>query len=60
MVTTSLIITKIFHKSYGKVLRDIQQLSISQEFNQANFGSISYFDSKNREQKAYEIAEVKF
>jgi Rha family phage regulatory protein len=51
---------KIFHKSQDKVLRDIERLACSQEFNRLNFELISYFDSVNREQKAYEIAEVKF
>lgn len=51
-VTTSLIIAEIFEKEHNKVVRDIENLSCSVEFNAANFGVISYTDSMNRDQRA--------
>lgn len=59
-VTTSLIIAEIFEKEHNKVVRDIENLSCSVEFNAANFGVISYTDSMNRDQRAYEITKDGF
>jgi len=59
-VTTSLIIAEIFCKMHKNVLSDIEKLDCSQEFNQLNFQPISYIDSMNREQKAYELTKDGF
>jgi len=45
---------------YDKVCRDIENLTCSQEFNLLNFGEISYTDSMNREQRAYEMTKDGF
>ncbi len=50
---TSLDVAETFGKAHDKVMRDIQCLGCSQEFNAANFGDITYTDSRNRKQKAY-------
>lgn len=59
-VTTSLIIAEVFEKEHNKVCRDIENLSCSGSFNAANFGVISYYDSMNRLQKAYELTKDGF
>lgn len=59
-VTTSLIIAEVFGKEHNKVCRDIENLSCSSEFNTANFGVISYIDSRGREQKAFDITKDGF
>jgi Rha family phage regulatory protein len=59
-VTTSLKVAEIFGKDHRKVCRDIEELSCSIEFNAANFGRISYTDSMNREQRAYEMTKDGF
>lgn len=59
-VTTSLIVAHVFEKYHGKVLRDIESLSCSEEFNRANFGLIEYKDKMGRMQKAYEMTKDGF
>lgn len=59
-VTTSLLIAKTFGKNHQHVLRDIQNLNCTPEFNVSNFGLISYTDSMNREQRAYEMTKDGF
>lgn len=59
-ITTSLIVAEVFGKEHKHVLRDIENLNCSREFNESNFGPISYRDSMNREQKAYEITKDGF
>jgi len=59
-VTTSLIVAEIFGKEHKHIIRDIESLSCSGEFNQTNFGLISYTDSMNRSQKAYEMTKDGF
>lgn len=49
---TSLDVAETFGKEHRHVLRDIRELGCSEEFNQSNFGPISYIDAMNREQKA--------
>lgn len=51
-VVTSLDVAETFGKDHRHVLRDIRELGCSEEFNQSNFGQISYTDSMKREQKA--------
>ncbi len=52
-VTTSLAVAESFGKRHGNVLRDIEALDVTEEFNRLNFESISYTDKNNRPQKAY-------
>lgn len=59
-VTTSLIVAEVFGKEHSKVVRDIESLSCSASFNAANFGVITYTDSRNREQTAYEMTKDGF
>jgi len=59
-VTTSLIIAEVFGKEHYNVLRDIESLECSREFNALNFEVISYTDSQNRTQRAYEITKDGF
>lgn len=59
-VTTSLIIAEAFGKEHNKVCRDIENLDCPPEFNVANFGVISFRDSMNREQRAYEMTKDGF
>lgn len=49
---TSLDVAETFDKPHDKVMRDIRELGCSEEFNIANFGDITYTDSRNRQQKA--------
>lgn len=50
---TSLDVAATFGKNHFHVLRDIEALGCSEEFNLSNFGLIEYTDTKNRKQKAY-------
>ena len=55
VMVTSLDVAETFGKEHKNVLRDIETLGCSEEFNQLNFETIKYRDVKNREQKAYSI-----
>lgn len=57
VVTTSLRVAEYFGKAHGKVLRAIETIGCSGGFNQANFGSIEYIDSRGRVQKAYQMTK---
>jgi len=59
-VTSSLIIAEAFDKKHLHVLRTIRELECSEEFNQSNFGLISYIDDRNRPQPAYQITRDGF
>jgi Rha family phage regulatory protein len=59
-VTTSLKVAEVFGKEHKNVLRDIETLSCSDEFNRLNFELISYQDSMNREQRAYQMTKDGF
>jgi len=59
-VTTTLKVAEQFHKSHKNVLRDIEKLSCSEEFNRLNFEPITYCDSKGREQPMYEMTKDGF
>jgi len=58
--TTSLQVAKIFNKKHDNVLRDIEKLDVSEAFNRLNFEAITYHDSRNREQKMYQICKDGF
>lgn len=59
-ITTSLIVAQVFGKEHAKVVRDIENLSCSSNFNAANFGVIEYNDSRGRIQRAYEMTKDGF
>lgn len=59
-VTTSRQVAEAFKKEHKHVIRDIEQLDCSPEFNRSNFGPISYRDNYNREQKAYALTKDGF
>jgi len=59
-VVSSLTIAEAFGKQHKHVLRDIEALDCSQEFNRSNFGPIFYTDSYGREQRAYEMTKNGF
>ena len=59
-VTTSLIVAQVFGKEHKNVLRDIESLSCSEDFNRVNFERITYKDARNREQTAYEMTKDGF
>ena len=59
-VTTSLLVAEVFGKEHSKVVRDIENLSCSKEFNVANFGEIEFKDNRNRTYRAYEITKDGF
>lgn len=56
----SLMVAEYFGKDHRKVTRDIEALDCSAEFNTANFGRISYIDSRGRKQKAYAMTRDGF
>lgn len=57
---TSLDVAETFEKAHDKVMRDINELGCSPEFNVANFGGITYLDSRSRTQKAYAMTRDGF
>lgn len=59
-VCTSLDIAETFGKEHKNVLRDVESLGCSKEFNRLNFEPISYTDSMNRTQKAYAMTRDGF
>lgn len=59
-VTNSLKVAYIFGKRHDHVLRDIQNLSCSEQFNLLNFGEIYYTDAMNRDQRAVEMTKDGF
>lgn len=59
-VTTSLIVAQVFGKEHKNILRDIENLSCSETFNRLNFERITYKDTRNREQTAYEMTKDGF
>jgi Rha family phage regulatory protein len=59
-VTTSLLVASKFNKSHKNVLRAIDNLSCSQEFNRLNFEPTSYTDSQGRDQIMFYITKDGF
>lgn len=45
-VTTSLIVAQVFGKEHKNVVRDIENLSCSENFNRLNFERITYKDDE--------------
>lgn len=59
-VTDSLIIAEVFGKEHKNVIRDIENLECSEEFNRLNFERIYYTDSRNRLKPKYIITQDGF
>lgn len=56
--TTSLKIAESFNKEHKDVIRAIETLLESGEFNRRNFALVSYTDERNRKQKMYVLDET--
>ncbi|MGI5958980.1 MAG: Rha family transcriptional regulator [Massiliimalia sp.] len=56
----SLIVAQMFERRHDNVLRDIEGLDCSEEFNLLNFEEISYKDDRSRKQKAYAMTRDGF
>lgn len=61
----SLFVADYFEKSHNHVVRDIEKIlspqsGLSEEFNESNFGRITYTDSRGRKQKAYAMTRDGF
>lgn len=59
-VTTSRQVAEAFKKDHKNVIRDIEQLKCSPEFNRLNFEPVSYRDDHNQERKAYALTKDGF
>lgn len=60
VLTNSLIVAKVFNKVHAKVMRDIENLSCSQEFRVANFGKSSFTNEQNKVFPMYEMTKDGF
>lgn len=58
--TTSLKISEVFGKQHFHVIRAIEKLDCSDEFNASNFGCIDYIDKRGRTKKSYTITKNGF
>ncbi len=60
LITTSLQVAEIFEKEHARVLRDIRELSCSEDFRNGNFAKSSYINSQNKKQPMYQITKDGF
>lgn len=60
LVTTSLEISNHFGKKHKDILRAIQHLECSKEFNERNFAPVGYTDAKGEKRPMYEITRDGF
>lgn len=60
VVTNSLAVASYFSKRHADILRKIQLLDCSPEFNQRNFALVKYVDPKGEERPAYEMTKDGF
>ncbi|MEM5592055.1 Rha family transcriptional regulator [Niallia circulans] len=60
IVTDSLAIAEVFEKRHDKVLRDIKNLTCSEEFKMLNFGESSYINKQGRKMPLFVIKENGF
>lgn len=58
--TTSLIVAKYFGKRHADVLRAIEKLDCSKEFNERNFALVDYTDVKGEKRPCYELTKDGF
>ncbi|URJ46427.1 Rha family transcriptional regulator [Paenibacillus polymyxa] len=59
-VTDSLTVAEVFGKRHSDVLRSIANLECSKEFNERNFASVDYIDSKGETRPKFIITENGF
>lgn len=59
-VTTSLKVAEVFEKDHKNVLRDIENLTCSQEFRRLNFAPSSYKNSQNKTQPMFVMTKDGF
>lgn len=60
MFTTSLIVAEVFEKEHKNVLRDIENLECSPQFNELNFEPVEYRDAKGEMRPAYRLTRDGF
>ena len=60
VLTNSLLVAERFGKEHSKVMRDIENLSCSNEFRAANFGVSSYISLQNKELPMYVMTKDGF
>lgn len=60
LVTTSLEISNHFGKKHKDILRAIQHIECSKEFNERNFAPVGYTDAKGEKRPMYEITRDGF
>jgi Rha family phage regulatory protein len=60
ITTDSRRVAEFFGKQHAHVLKAIDTLSCSTEFNRSNFGEIEYLDSRNRAQRQIRITREGF
>lgn len=60
IITTSLAVADHFGKRHDDVLRKIQNIDCSPEFNARNFAAVKYHDGKGEERPAYNITRDGF
>ncbi len=60
VLTNGLLVAEKFGKEHNKVIRDIQNLSCSDEFRAANFGVSSYISLQNKELPMYVMTKDGF
>lgn len=59
-VTDSLKVAQVFGKEHAKVLRNIRELNVPPDFNEANFGLVEYIDAKNEKRPMYNMTRNGF
>lgn len=59
-LTNSLLVAEKFGKEHNKVMRDIDNLSCSNEFRTANFGVSSYISQQNKDLPMYVMTKDGF
>ena len=59
-ITTSRQIAYYFNKRHDNVLRDIENLGCSPQFNRLNFEAVEYLDNKGEIRKEYQITRNRF
>lgn len=60
VLTNSLLVAERFGKEHSKVMRDVENLSCSNEFRAANFGVSSYISLQNKELPMYVMTKDGF
>ena len=57
LITTSLMIAKVFNKKHFHVMEAIRNLECSEEFRQSNFRLTFYIDIQGKKQPMYEVTK---